>query len=292
MDLLLQQIANGLVIGSTYAAVAIGFSLVFTVLRVVNFAHADIFMIGMFAGLLTAKFISSAPVVVLLGGILATALAGIILERVVIRPLRGRDVLSTLIATLGVSIVIQNGAAIIAGPDPIRFPTVIESTAIKLGPVTLTSLQLSNFCLCMVMLAAVSFYVRRTKFGRATRAIAERPDMASIFGVNVNLVCQISIVIASTLGGVAGISVGLLYGSAWAFVGTLYGLKAFICMLVAGNRNFEGVMVVALMLGVIEAVVTGYVSSSLKDAIAFIVLIGILMFRPSGLFGSYALPKA
>lgn len=292
MELLLQQLANGLVIGSTYAVVAIGFSLVFTVLRVVNFAHPDIFMIGMFAGLLTARFVSTEPIVVLLGGTIATALAALVLERTVIRPLRGRDVLSTLIATLGIAIVLQNAAAIIAGPDPVKFPTVIESRAVSLGPVVLTTLQLVNLLLCSVMLLAVSLYVRRTRFGRATRAIAERPDMAAIFGVNVNLVCQVSIVIASALAGVAGISVGMLYGSAWAFVGTLYGLKAFVCMLVAGNRNFEGVMVVALMLGIIESMVTSYVSSSLKDAVAFLVLIGILMFRPSGLFGSYALPKA
>lgn len=292
MDLFLQQILNGLVIGSTYAAVAIGFSLVFTVLRVVNFAHPEIFMIGMFAGLVVGKFISPNPIIVILGSIIAASVVALILERLIIRPLRGRDVLSTLIATLGVAIMAQNGMAIIAGPDPVQYPEVIASRPMTFGPLVLTTLQLTNLLLCTVMLAAVSYYVRRTKFGRATRAIAERPDMAAIFGVDVNLVCQLSIVIASALGGVAGVSVGMLYGSAWAFVGTLYGLKAFICMLVAGNRHFEGVMIVALMLGVIESMVTTYALSSLKDVVAFVILIGILMFRPSGLFGSYALPKA
>lgn len=292
MELFLQQLANGLVIGSTYAVVAIGFSLVFTVLRVVNFAHPEIFMIGMFAGLAVGRFFSTDPFIVALASVLGASIAALVLERLVIRPLRGRDVLSTLIATLGAAIVVQNAMAIVAGPDPVPYPTVLASKPVGIGPVVLTTLQLTNLLLCVAMLAAVSLYVRRTKFGRATRAIAERPDMAAIFGVNVNLVCLLSIIIASALAGVAGVSVGMLYGSAWAFVGTLYGLKAFVCMLVAGNRVFEGVMIVALTLGVIESMVTSYVSSSLKDVVAFFVLIGILMFRPSGVFGSYALPKA
>jgi branched-chain amino acid transport system permease protein len=130
--------------------------------------------------------------------------------------------------------------------------------------------------------------VRRTPWGRATRAIAERPDVAAAFGVNVARICQFTILLASMMGGVAAVSVGVLYGSAHAFVGLLYGLKAFICMLVAGNRYFEGVMVVAVAIGFVEALVTGYVSSSLRDAAAFFVLIGVLYFRPNGLFGSYA----
>ena len=130
--------------------------------------------------------------------------------------------------------------------------------------------------------------MRRTSWGRATRAIAERPDVAAAFGVNVGRICQFTILMASSMAGVAAVSVGTLYGSASAFVGLLYGLKAFVCMLVAGNRYFEGVMVVGLGIGIIESLVTGYLSSSLRDAAAFFVLIGVLYFRPNGLFGSYA----
>lgn len=152
----------------------------------------------------------------------------------------------------------------------------------------LTLRQIVNFVVCLGLLALVSLYVRRTSYGRATRAIAERPDVAAAFGVNVSRICQFTILLASAMAGVAAVSVGMLYGSASAFVGLLYGLKAFICMLVAGNRYFEGVMVVGLAIGVIEALVTGYLSSSLRDAAAFFVLIGVLYFRPNGLFGSYA----
>ncbi len=289
MDLFLQQIANGLIIGSTYAVVALGFALAFSVLRVIHFAHPDIFMIGMFAGLVAAN---AAPlggiVLALAAGALGAAVVGYAVERTVIAPLRGRDVLTTLIGTLGVSIMLQNGMAAIVGVDPVSYPALLPRTAFDIGPVFLTLRQVANLALSLVLLALVSVFVRATKTGRATRAIAERPDVAAAFGVDVARVCQITIVLASALAGVAAVSVGTLYGSASAFVGLLYGLKAFTCMLVAGNRHVEGVMAVAILLGVLEALVTGYVSSSLRDAVAFLVLISVLYVRPQGLFGSYA----
>jgi branched-chain amino acid transport system permease protein len=289
MDLFLQQLANGLVIGSTYAVVAIGFALAFTVLRVINFAHPDIFMVGMFAGLLASvEWPAVGFFVVLAAGALGAGLVGFALERAVIAPLRGRDVLMTLIGTLGVAIMLQNGMAVIAGPDPIAYPALIPRRFVDIGPVTLTLRQVLNFGVCLALLVLVSLYVRCTSWGRATRAIAERPDVAAAFGVNVRRICRFTILLASMMGGVAAVSVGILYGSAHAFVGLLYGLKAFICMLVAGNRYFEGVMIVGLAIGFVEALVTGYVSSSLRDAAAFFVLIGVLYFRPNGLFGSYA----
>jgi len=288
MTLFLQQMANGLVIGSTYAVVALGFALAFTVLRVINFAHPDIFMVGMFAGLVFAVPGPWGFIAAIATGALGAAAVGYALERTVLAPLRGRDVLMTLIGTLGVAIMLENGMALVVGPDPVSYPNLVPARFVDMGPVTLTLRQVINFAICLALLGVVSLYVRGTKFGRATRAIAERPDVAAAFGVDVGRVCQITILIASAMAGVAAVSVGALYGTAYAFVGLLYGLKAFTCMLVAGNRYFEGVMVVALGLGVVEALVTGYVSSSLRDAVAFFVLIGVLLFRPNGMFGSYA----
>jgi branched-chain amino acid transport system permease protein len=287
MDIFFQQIMNGVVIGSTYAVVAVGFALVFIVLRVVNFAHPEIFMLGMFAGLWAALHISDNLFIVLVVGAIGAGLSGFALERIVIRPLHGRDMLMTLLATLGVSIVLQNGMAIIAGPDPVPYPTIIPHTSIPLGPVSLTARQLVNLAACAVLLMAASYYVRGTKYGRATRAVAERPDVAAAFGVNVSLISLITVVLASLMAGVAAVTVGLLYGSAWAFVGLLYGLKAFIILLVAGNRYFEGVVLVAIVLGIIEALITGYVSSGMRDVVTFMLLIGVLYFRPNGIFGSY-----
>ena len=288
MILFLQQVVNGLIIGSTYAVVAVGFSMVFTVLRVINFAHPDIFMAGMFIGLAAAVHVSTNLFVVLAFGAVGAGLLGLVLERLVIRPLRGRDVLMTLIATLGVAIMMENGMALLQGPDPVPYPQLIGQGRLQIGGVQIGERQLTNLALSLAVLAFASWYVRGTRFGRATRAIAERPDVAAAFGVNVDVISQITVVIASMMAGVASVSVAALYGNAWAFVGLLYGLKSFVVMLVAGNRYFEGVMVVALGLGVVEALVTGYLSSSLSDAVAFFLLIAVLYVRPDGLFGSYS----
>jgi len=261
--------------------------MVFTVLRVINFAHPDIFMVGMFAGLAAALHVSDNIIVALIGGAIGAGLFGLVLERLVIRPLRGRDVLMTLIATLGVAIMAENGMAVLKGPDPLPFPALIGLTQFHLGGVQIGERQLLNFALSLAVLGFASWYVRGTRFGRATRAIAERPDVAAAFGVNVDVISQITVVLASMMAGVASVSVAVLYGNAWAFAGLLYGLKSFVVMLVAGNRYFEGVMAVALGLGVVEALVTGYLSSSLSDAVAFFLLIAVLFVRPSGLFGSY-----
>jgi branched-chain amino acid transport system permease protein len=268
--------------------VAVGFSMVFTVLRVINFAHPDIFMLGMFAGLAVGTYVSHNFFVVLVLGAVGAGIAGLVLERLVIRPLRGRDVLMTLIATLGVAIILENGMALLMGPDPTPFPVLLAQASLDLGGVRIGERQLANFAISLLVLGLASYYVRATRYGRATRAIAERPDVAAAFGVNVDVISQITVVLASMMAGMAAVSVGALYSSASPFVGLLYGLKSFIVMLVAGNRYFEGVMVVALGLGVLEALVTGYISSSLSDAVAFFMLIAVLYFRPNGLFGSYS----
>jgi branched-chain amino acid transport system permease protein len=289
MDYLLQQLINGIVIGSTYAIVAIGFSLVFTVMRVVNFAHPDVFMLGMFAGLFAGQNVSDNIFFVLVCGAAGAAIVGVVVERIVLRPLHKRNVLMGLIATLGVSFVISNGMAVLVSPDPVPFPQTIEHSFLIEKPILLSSKQLLNLTIAAVLLIGVSYYVRCTRFGRATRALAELPDVAAAFGVDTARVSQLSVLIASIMAGMAAVSVGVLYSSAYVFVGTLYGLKSFICMLVAGNRHFEGVIVVALLLGVLEVLVIGYISSAYRDAVAFSLLILVLSFFPQGLFGSYSL---
>jgi len=194
-----------------------------------------------------------------------------------------------VLATPGAAILRGNGLAVVEGHDPLADPGLLAQVQLQLGGVELGSRQLGNFVVSLLVLGFGSWYVRATRYGRATRAIAERPDVAAAFGVNVDVISRITVVLSSMMAGVAAVSVGALYGSAWVFVGMLYGLKAFIVMLVAGNRYFEGVAVVALALGVVEALVTGYVSSSLSDAVAFFLLIGVLYFLPDGLFGWYAI---
>jgi branched-chain amino acid transport system permease protein len=287
MELFLQQVLNGLMIGSTYAVVALGFSLVFSVMRVVNMAHPEFFMVGAFGAYLTITHLTRNVLGVLAGGMTAALVVGLVVERLAIRPVRGRYVMIPFIATAGVSIALQHGAERLFGSDPVLVPPVMASASYSFGSLIVTRMQLVTFGIAVVLMLALRYYVRSTKWGRATRAVAERPDVAAAFGVDVNFVSQLTIGISALMAGAAGVTIGLLYTSAWAFMGLLFGLKSFVCMLVAGNRHIEGVMVIGLLLGVLEALVSGYVTSTLRDAVAFGVLVVVLVFKPKGLFGSY-----
>jgi len=287
MELFLQQVLNGLMIGSTYAVVALGFALVFSVMRVVNMAHPEFFMVGAFAAYVTIKYVTHNFFGVLLGGMVGAALVGLTVERLAIRPVRGRYIMIPFIATSGVGIALQHGAERLFGSDPVLVPAVVRSVSYQLGPLTVTRMQLITLATAAILMVALRYYVRSTKWGRATRAVAERPEVAAAFGVNVNRLSQLTVGISALMAGAAGVTIGLLYTSAWAFMGLLYGLKSFVCMLVAGNRYIEGVMVVGLLVGVLEALVTGYITSNLRDAVAFGVLVVVLVFKPKGLFGSY-----
>ena len=299
MEQFFQQLINGLMIGSTYAVVALGFGLIFSVMRVVNLAHPEIFMVGAYVAFvvitrlhipgqgLGVSVAVGVFLLVLVLGMVATGVLGLILERLVVRPTRGTYILTPFIATSGVSIVLQNGAQRIFGPDPVRVPSVIPAHTFVLSGVRVTSMQITTVLTAVLIMLALRYYVYRTRWGRATRAVAEKPDVAAACGVNVNLVSQLTVSIASIMAGAAGVTLGLLYSSAAPFMGLLFGLKSFVCMLVAGNRYIEAIMAVGLLLGVVEAMVTGYVSSNLRDAVAFALLLAVLFFRPQGLFGSY-----
>ena len=287
MELFLQQVLNGLMIGSTYAVVALGFSLVFSVMRVVNMAHPEFFMAGAFGAYLTITYVTRNFFGVLAGGVVLAAAVGLVVERLAIRPVRGRYIMIPFIATSGVGIALQYAAERFFGSDPVLVPAIMPSVSYNLGPLSVTRMQLVTFGIAAVLMLALRYYVRNTKWGRATRAVAERPDVAAAFGVDVNLISRLTIGISALMAGAAGVTLGLLYTSAWAFMGLIYGLKSFVCMLVAGNRYIEGVMVVGLLVGVLEALVSGYITSTLRDAVAFGVLVVVLVFKPKGLFGSY-----
>jgi len=299
MEQFFQQLINGLMIGSTYAVVALGFGLIFSVMRVVNLAHPEIFMVGAYVAYvvitrlhvpgqgLGVSVAVGVFLLVLVLAMVATGVVGLILERLVVRPTRGTYILTPFIATSGVSIVLQNGAQRVFGPDPVRVPSVIPAHTFALSGVRVTSMQITTVLTAVLIMLALRYYVYHTRWGRATRAVAEKPDVAAACGVNVNLVSQLTVSIASVMAGAAGVTLGLLYSIAAHFMGLLFGLKSFVCMLVAGNRYIEAIMVVGLLLGIVEAMVTGYVSSNLRDAVAFALLLAVLFFRPQGLFGSY-----
>ncbi len=296
MELLLQQIVNGISGGAAYAVVALGFGLVFSVMRVINLAHPDLFMIGAYCAYLmtSGRFgisIQNVGLLLLLTillAVLVTGGLGLILERVVIRPLRGRSVLIPFIATAGVSIFLQNLVQRIFGPDAVGVSSIIPLHVYSVGGATFTSSQVVVAGAALLTLGMVSFYVRRTKWGRATRAVAERPSIAASCGVDVNRVSQLAMCLSAMTAGIAGVTIGMLFRSAAPTMGVTFGVKSFVCMLVAGNRHVEGIMAVGLALGITEALVAGYVSTNYRDALTYSLLIAILVFRPRGIFGSYS----
>jgi branched-chain amino acid transport system permease protein len=301
MHTLVQEVVNGIMTGSTYGVVALGFGLVFSVMRVLNMAHPDLAMIGAYVAYMVSSAVGDAklgglslPVELLVfiglavAGATVAGAGGLVIERLIVRTTRGAYLLVPFIATLGVSIFLENGANSIWGSNPVPVASVLGNSAIRVQGITFTSNQLATLLTSLGMLLALSYYVRRTKWGLATRAVAELPGVASANGINVNRVSQLSVGIASAMAGTAGVTLALLQTSASPFMGQLLGLKCFVCMMVAGNRHIEGILAVGLALGVLESLVVGYISADWVNAVAFTMLLAILAFRPSGLFGSYS----
>lgn len=273
-------------VGASYAVVALGFGLTFSVMHVLNLAHPEMAMIGAFAAYLVTTRFTDNLLVVLGVGVLAALLAGLATERLAIRPTRGRHILTSFIATGGVSIVMQHGAQRIFGVDPVRVSAPIEGVQ-SFGGVIASNMQLLTFGLAVAMMLALRLYVRATRWGRATRAVSEKHEVAAALGVDINRVSQLTVGLSTAMAGAAGVSIALLQSQATPFMGAVFGTKSFVCMLVAGNRHIEGIMLVGLLVGVLEALVAGYVSASLRDMVAFGILVFVLYLRPSGIFGSY-----
>jgi branched-chain amino acid transport system permease protein len=295
----LQQLLNGLMTGSSYAVIGLGFGLVFGVMRVCNVAHAQFFMLGGYVGFVVGlPFSMMAPglsivarigifVVVVAAAMLFMGLVGVIVERVIVRPLRGTQVMIPFIATAGAATALQYAVQAIFGADPVLVPRFIPSRTYYFAGLNVTTAQMTTLVGMVAMLVGVRYYVLRTRWGQATRAVAEWPYVAAACGVNVDRVFQLTLAISAAAGAVAGVLVSNLYASASPFMGDLFGTKAFICVLVAGNRKIEGMMLIGLIVGIAEALVAGYVSSTYRDAVAYLILVLILGFRPAGLFGSY-----
>jgi branched-chain amino acid transport system permease protein len=286
----LNLLVIGLVVGSTYAAIAVGFGLTFSVLGIINLAHPEFFALGMFLCITAANLSGANAVGLLLAAgliVVGLSLTSVVLERTVLRQVRNSPPIMTLVATAGISIALQYFIQLLYGPDPRAFPRFYQSHTYSLGGVFITNRAIISVSLAIFCSLVVVCFVRYTKWGLATRAVAQNRDIAGTMGVNVVRVSQMTIALSAVIAGIAGFGVGQLYGQTTAFIGVSYGLKAFICMLVAGNKRIEGIVLVAIVLGVLESMVTAYISSSLRDVVVFGLLIAILYLRPNGLFGSY-----
>ncbi|MFO0458214.1 MAG: branched-chain amino acid ABC transporter permease [Burkholderiales bacterium] len=306
-DILLQQILNGLVLGSVYALVALGYTMVYGILQLINFAHGDVLMVGAMVGVTVVGLLmgSGLPTAIILVLALAAAipacgLLSLFVERVAYRPLRNAPRLAPLITAIGVSIVIQTVAMIVCKPNPIVFPDLLPTTPIEIGGELLAPKQALILVVSAVMMIGLMVLVNRTKLGRAMRATAENPRIAGLMGVNSNQVIAATFAIGAALAAVAGVLVAMNYNIAQFSMGFIPGLKAFTAAVLGGIGNLAGAVVGGLLLGIIESLGAGYIGditggflgSHYQDIFAFVVLIVVLVFRPSGIMGERVADRA
>ena len=295
----LQQLINGLSLGAIYALIALGYSMVYGLLKFINFAHGDILMIGAFAGFYAAPWIHHllpdpwmTTAGVLLWSMLVCALLGVIIERLAYRPLRNQAKLAVLITSIGVSLLLSYGGQILFGVNQKAFPDLLPPLRISLGAdVTISGNHLLVMVVTVVLLIGLRMIVLQTRFGLALRALSQNRDAASLMGVNSNAVISLTFALGSALAGAAGVLYSMNIHSIEPLMGTLPGIKAFVAAVLGGIGSLPGAAVGGLLLGLSECLLGGSFLSSYRDAIAFGLLIVILLLRPSGLFGSSAAEK-
>lgn len=307
MDIFLQQLINGLVLGSIYALVALGYTMVYGIMGLINFAHGEVVMIGALVALTVINLLAGSGlpgIVIALIGLIAAApvcmATGFAIERVAYRPLRRAPKLAPLITAIGVSIVLQNLAMLIWGRRYHSFPPILPSTGYEIFGATITGLQIAIVVIAALMMAGLTLLVQRTRLGRAMRATAENPQIAQLMGVDINRIISLTFVVGSALAAVAGLMVSANYSIAHYYMGFILGLKAFTAAVLGGIGNLAGAMLGGILLGLIEALGAGYIGdltggflgSHYQDVFAFFVLILVLVFRPSGLVGEKVAERA
>lgn len=284
---------NGITWGSIYALIALGYTMVYGVLRLINFAHGDVYMVGAFAGYYSSRWFGVHEEPNLAGAVLVTltsmavcAVLGVVIERFAYKPLRKKPRLAALITAIGVSLLLENGGQLVFGADPKFFPQIILSKEIDVSGVIITSQQLIVLASTVLILLILQYIVHHTKTGKAMRAVSFNRDAASLMGISVDKIITVTFVLGSALAGVAGVLVSLTNPKIDPIMGLLPGLKAFVAAVLGGIGNIPGAMLGGYIMGVAEVMVVGYVSSTLRDAIAFGILILILVLKPAGLLGS------
>jgi len=300
METLFQNLLNGIAAGSIYALIALGYTMVYGILKLINFAHGDVFMIGAFVGYYAGNYLTrtngdaasfvNAGLTMLLAMIIC-GLLGFLIERVAYRPLRNAPRIASLITAIGVSFFLEYGGQFVFGPNPKFFPTLIDKNVIHLGSVVTTNYQLIVLAVALVFMGLLQYIVYGTKYGRAMRAVSFNFETASLMGIPTDRVISTTFIIGSMLAAVGGILYGLSYPKIDPLMGIMPGLKAFVAAVLGGIGNVPGAVIGGLVIGIVESFVGGSQFSNYRDAIAFIILIVILLFRPNGLFGKYEAEK-
>jgi branched-chain amino acid transport system permease protein len=300
MTTFLQQLVNGISLGSIYALIALGYTMVYGVLRLINFAHGDVYMVGAYVGYyLSRKLQGKEPsltsaLIVMLGAMIACAILGIVIERFAYRPVRRASRLTLLITAIGVSLLIENVAQLnltpmipgwIFGPDPKFFPSLAPRADFIVAGVRLTSEQITVIVVSFLLMIALRFFIQKTRTGKAMRAVSFNLDAAKLMGISTDRIIATTFAVGSALAAAAGVLIGMQIPKIDPLMGIVYGLKAFVAAVLGGIGNVPGAVLGGLLIGTSEVMVVGYLSSTYRDAIAFGILILVLLLRPQGILG-------
>ena len=284
----ISYLVNGLSLGSVYALIALGYTMVYGIAKMLNFAHGDVIMIGAYVALITMKQAGLPTWVAILISIIACTVLGVLMERVAYKPLRNAaSSLAVLITAIGVSYLLQNVALLIFGANAQTFPSVIKWSGLSLadGKLNISGETIVTIVVCVVIMIALITFVQKTKPGQAMRAVSEDRGAAQLMGINVNATIALTFAIGSGLGAIAGVIYGCAYSLITPYIGLMLGIKAFIAAVLGGIGSVPGAMVGGLMLGVAESLTIAYISSDFSDAVVFGILIIVLLVKPAGLFG-------
>lgn len=299
MEEFVQHLINGLNLGAIYALIAIGYTMVYGILQLINFAHSEVYMMGAFAAYYGSRAFGLADspgwgsfFAALIMAILGCSLLGLAIERFAYRPLRGAPKLNTLITAIGVSLFLQFSGQAVFGADPKVFPSVLaDQPLFTFGEVQIQLFDVTIVAVAVVAMLLLNYFIHFTKMGLAIRAVSFSPRSATLMGINVNTVIMVTFVLGSSLAGVGSVLVGLKYPKIDPLMGLLIGLKAFVAAVLGGIGNLPGAVIGGLLMGLSEEMVVGYLSSTYRDALAFGLLILILLFKPSGLMGQVKVEK-
>lgn len=284
---LLQQFLNGLQLGAVYALIALGYTMVYGIVRLINFAHGDVFMIGAYLGFYAlARFGLPFPVAILMA-MLGCAFLGMSIEKIAYKPLRNAPRIAALITAMGVSLFLEYFTSLrfVFGPNYLAYPRPFTVRNYELGGVSLSNIQIIVFAVALILMVLLQLFVTRTKTGMAMRAVSFDKDTAQLMGINVNAIISLTFGIGSALAGAGGVLYGIAYPQINPFMGVMPGLKAFTAAVLGGIGIIPGAVVGALIMGVVESLSSSFISSSLRDAIAFGILILVLLLKPAGILG-------
>ncbi|MCX7721221.1 MAG: branched-chain amino acid ABC transporter permease [Dictyoglomus thermophilum] len=291
LENILQQIINGISLGSIYALIALGYTMVYGILRLINFAHGDIYMLGAFIGFFALGSWNMPFAIGLIIAMLLTAIIGILVEKLAYKPLRNAPRISLLITAIGVSFLLENIMVLLVGATPRAFPQKIPTEVYLIGNIIVTNKQIIILSVSIFLMLFLQFVVNKTKIGRAMRAVSQDKEMAQMLGVNIDNVISFTFALGSALAAAGGVLVGMYFNKIEPYMGVMPGLKAFVAAVLGGIGIIPGAMLGGFIMGIAEVLVSAFISSTIRDAIAFIILIVILLVKPTGILGKYMREK-